>query len=117
MTNEGYESYINQINCHIWKKKKDSNKNTLKTKIIIKLKTIILIEVNTEVLNMQHKQFKAYYTNEIIVVSHIRSNYDYHFIIIEIAEEFGGNFNCLQEDTWKCKTFSVPITKEVKMIS
>ena len=49
-------------------------------------------------------------------VVHNGSNYDYHFIIKELVKEFEGEFNCLGENTKKCKTFSVPITKEVKSI-
>ena len=50
------------------------------------------------------------------VVVHSGSNYDYHFIIKELVKEFEGEFNCPRENTKKCKTFSVPITKEVKSI-
>ena len=50
------------------------------------------------------------------VVVHSGSNYDYHFIIKELVKEFEGEFNCPGENTKKCKTFSVPITKEVKSI-
>ena len=50
------------------------------------------------------------------VVVHNGSNDDYHFIIKELVKEFEGEFNCLGENTKKCKTFSVPITKEVKSI-
>ena len=50
------------------------------------------------------------------VVVHNGSNYDYHFIIKELVKESEGEFNCLGENTKKCKTFSVPITKEVKSI-
>ena len=50
------------------------------------------------------------------VVVHNGSNYDYHFIIKELVKEFEGEFNCLGENIKKCKTFSVPITKEVKSI-
>ena len=49
---------------------------------------------------------------EIPVVIHNGSNYDYHFIIKELAEEFKGQFECLGENTEKYITFSVPIKKE-----
>ena len=45
--------------------------------------------------------------NEISVVFQTGSNYDYHFII---------KFECLGENTEKCKTFSVPIEKKVTKI-
>ena len=54
--------------------------------------------------------------NEVPVVFHNGSNYDYHFIIKELANEFHGQFECLQENTEKYKTFSVPIEKEVTNI-
>ena len=38
---------------------------------------------------------------KIPVVSHNGSNYDYHFIIKELAEEFKKLFTCLRENTGK----------------
>ena len=38
---------------------------------------------------------------EILVVFHNGSNHEYHFIINELAKEFEGEFNCLEEDTNK----------------
>ena len=43
---------------------------------------------------------------------HNGSNYDYRFIILELAEEFEGEFECLGENTEKYIT-SVPIKKEI----
>ena len=40
------------------------------------------------------------------------SNYDYHFIIKELAKEFKKQFTYLGENTDKCITFIVPIEKE-----
>ena len=54
--------------------------------------------------------------NEIPVVFHNGSNYNYHFIIKELAKEFEGQFECLGENTEKYKNFSVPIKKEVIVI-
>ena len=45
--------------------------------------------------------------NEIPAVFHNGSNYDHHFIIKELANEFEGNLN------EKYKTFSVPTETEV----
>ena len=47
--------------------------------------------------------------NEIPVVCHRSSNYAYHFIIKELANEFIGQFDCLGENKKKYKTISVPI--------
>ena len=49
---------------------------------------------------------------EIPVTFHNGSNYDYHFIIKKLANEFDGQFECLGENTEKYKTFSIPIVKE-----
>ena len=42
--------------------------------------------------------------NEIAVVFHNLSNYDYHFIIKESANKFEGKFKCLGENTKKYKS-------------
>ena len=47
---------------------------------------------------------------------HNGSYYNYHFVMKELAKEFKGEFNCLADKTKKYKTFSIPITKEVKRI-
>ena len=54
--------------------------------------------------------------NEFPVGFHNSSNYDYHFIIKELANVFEGKFECLGENTEKYKTFFVPIEKEVTKI-
>ena len=51
---------------------------------------------------------------EIPVVFHNDSQYDYYFIINELAEEFKGKFECLGENTEKYITFLEPIKKELK---
>ena len=51
--------------------------------------------------------------NEIPVVINNGSNYNYHFIIKELADDFERKFECLGENTEKYKTFFVPIEKEV----
>ena len=45
---------------------------------------------------------------------HNGSIYDYHFIIKELAKEFEGNFECLDENTEKYITFSAPIKKKIE---
>ena len=51
---------------------------------------------------------------EIPVVFHNGSTYDYHFIIKELVEEFEGNFDCLDKNTEKYITFSVPLKKKIE---
>ena len=48
-------------------------------------------------------------SKEIPLVFHSRANYNYHFIIKELAKEFEGKFECLVENTEKCNFFSVLI--------
>ena len=58
--------------------------------------------------NLRYKTLK-----EIPIVFHNGSTYDYHFIIKQLAKAFGGQFECLRENTEKYITFSVPIKKEL----
>ena len=51
--------------------------------------------------------------NEIPVVFHNGSNYDYHFIIKELLNKFEEQFECLGENAEKWKTFSVLIEKGI----
>ena len=55
-------------------------------------------------------------SKKIPIVFHNGSNYDYHFIIKELAQEFQKQFTCLGENTEKYITFTVPIEKEVTRI-
>ena len=50
---------------------------------------------------------------KVLIVFYNGSNYDYHFIIKELAEEFKKEFTCLGENTDKYITFTVSIEKEV----
>ena len=49
----------------------------------------------------------------IPIAFHNGPNYDYHFIIEKLAEEFKKQFTYLKENTEKYVTFTVPIEKEV----
>ena len=53
-------------------------------------------------------------TEEIPVVFHNGSTYDYHFIIKELVKEFEGNFDCLGENTEKYITFSLTLKKKIE---
>ena len=54
--------------------------------------------------------------NEILLVFHNGSNYDYYFIIEELAKEVEKQFGYPGEKTEKHNTFSIPIEKEVRNI-
>ena len=55
-------------------------------------------------------------TTEISKVFDNTSNYDYDFIIKQLAEKFENQFSCLVENTEKCTTCSFPVEKEVTRI-
>ena len=67
--------------------KKNSKKNMLKIKTIVRLGTILIIQGDIEVLHI-HIIFNLKYSvpKEIPIVFHNGSNYDYHFMIKELAE-------------------------------
>ena len=54
--------------------------------------------------------------NEIPVVFHNGSNYDYHFITKELANECEEKFECLGENKETHKTFSISMEKEITQI-
>ena len=54
--------------------------------------------------------------NLISIVFHNGSNYDYNFIIKELAEEFKKQFTCLGGHAEEHATFTVPIEKEATRI-
>ena len=63
------------------------------------------------ICNLKHSVPK-----KIPIAFHNRSNYDYHFTIKVLAEEFKKQFTCLRENTEKHIIFTVPIKKEVTRI-
>ena len=79
----------------------------------VKLEIIVIIKLNTahSIRNLKYSVLK-----KICIVFHIGANFDYHFIIKELPEEFEGKFNCLGKNTEKYITFPIPIEKEVKRI-
>ena len=52
-------------------------------------------------------------TKKIPIPFYNGSNYDYHFIIKELAEEFKKQFTCSRENTDKYINVTVPVEKEV----
>ena len=53
---------------------------------------------------------------KVVIAFHNGCNYDYHFTVNELAEEFKKQITCLGENTEKCIIFTVPIEKEVTRI-
>ena len=67
-------------------------------------------------LNINILKTKNSVPQEIPIVLHHGSNYDYHFIIKELVKEFEEKFNYLGENTEKYINFSVPTEKAIKII-
>ena len=113
LTDEEKESYENQDVCYICEKEFCTNKNNKKEfKSYCKVRdhchyTGKYRGAAHSICNLRYK-----IPNEIPVIFHNGSTYDYHFIIKELAKEFKGNFECLGENTEKYITLSVPIKKE-----
>ena len=89
----------------IIKTKKASLDYTKKSEIIV-ITPGKFREAAHSICNLRYKVPK-----DIPVVIH-NARYDTRFIIKQLAEEFGGQFECIGENTEKYITFSVPIKKE-----
>ena len=55
-------------------------------------------------------------SKEISIVFHNGCNYDYHFMMKKLSEDFKEKFSCLGENNEKYILFLVPIEKEVTII-
>ena len=62
-------------------------------------------------------KYRGAASNKMLIVFHNGSDYDYHFAMKELANDFKSKFICLGENTEKYKTFSVPIEKETKKVA
>ena len=109
MNNRRKKDYDNQKVCYICKKEFDNNDNDKKVRDHCHY-TGKYRGVAHNICNLRYKIPK-----EIPVVFHNGSTCDYLFIIKEPVKEFKGNFECLEENTEKYITFSVPIIKGLKI--
>ena len=116
LTDEEIISFEKQKLCHICKKefcyeKNDKNKFQLYRKVRDHCHyTGKFRGAAQSICNLRYKVQRG-----IPVVIHNGSNYDYHFIIKELAEDFKGQFECLGENAENYITFSVPIKKKKKI--
>ena len=101
---EEEEDYNNQKVCHICKKEFIDDK--------VKDHCHYTGKYRAAAHNTCNLRYKI--PNNIPVIFHNGSKYDYHFIIKELASEFDGNFECLGENTEKYIIFSVPIKKRIE---
>ena len=114
LTKEQQELCENAKICYIYGE--NLKTNYLKNKNIVKLEIIVIIQGNIQVLHIAYVIRNTVCLKKIPIVFHNESNYNYHFIIKELAEEFKNQFTFLGENTEKYITFRVPIEKEVTRI-
>ena len=113
-TKEKYKSHKNQNACYICNKEftaYDEDKNYYKAENYCKF--------TGKYQSTCHKICKIKYTTlkEIPIIFHSGSNFDYHFIINQLATSFKayGSFQCLGEISEKHVTFSVPFKTNKSM--
>ena len=104
LTKQEQEPHKNTKICYICEEKFE-NQNA-KAENIVKLEIIVIIGAAHSTYNLKQSLPK-----NIPIVFHNGSDYDYHFIMKELAEEFKKQFTCLGENTDKYTTFTVPIKK------
>ena len=115
LTKEQQESYENAKICYICKKK-------LKNKYLNDEKYGRVrdhCDYTGEYRGVIHSIYNLKYSapKNIPIALHNMSNYDYHFIINKLAEEFEKQFTYLRENTEKSITVMIPIEKEVTRIA
>ena len=77
---------------------------------MVKLETIAIIQVNTEVHNICNLRFNV--PNEIFIIFHNGSNYDYHLMIKELAKES----KYLGKNTERYNIFLFQLRKKLKKL-
>ena len=114
LTKEQQESYDNAKFCYICNEKFENK--YLKDKKYRKIRDHC--HYTREYRGTAHSICNLKYSvpKKIPIVFHNGPNYDYYFIIKELAEEFRKQFSCLRQNTEKYITFKVQIEKEVTRI-
>ena len=110
LANEETESYEKQKFCHICKKEFSTNKKYYKVRDHC--------HYTEKFRGVTHKNCNLRYKipKEIPIMFHNGSTYDYHFVIKELAIEFKGRFECLEENIEKYITLSALIYKKMVML-
>ena len=113
LTDKENKFYEEQEKCHICQKEFCYDKNE-KKKFELYQKVRDNCHYTGKFRGAAHSICNLRYkvSQEIPVKINNGSEYDYHFLIKELAEEFKGQFECLEENTEEYITFSVPIKKE-----
>ena len=109
LAHEQQKKHSESDKCYICKRTFITNKNNKYYKNLKKVKdhdhyTGIYRGEAHSICNLRYKT-----QEDISVVMHNGSNYDFHLIIEELAKEFRSEIHCIHEDKEKYKTFSIPI--------
>ena len=106
LTNKEIKSYEKQKVCHIRKEKfcKDKNKKKVRDHC----------HYTGRFKGVAHSRCNLRYEvpKKTPIVFHSGSTYDYHFVIKKLVKESEGGFECLEENTEKYITFSLPLKKK-----
>ena len=114
ITDKEEESHENQQLCHICEKEFCTDKdNENEYKLLRKVRDHCHYirkyrGAAHSICNLRYKIIK-----EILVLLHNGSAYDYDFIMKYLARKLDGYFECLEENTEKYITFTVPIKKVI----
>ena len=114
LTDKENKSYEKQKICYIWKKEfctDENDKNAFKLYHKVRDHCHYTGKFRGAAHNICNLRYKT--PNEIPVIFHNGSTFDYHFIINQLAKEFKGQLECLGDNREKYITFSVPIKKEL----
>ena len=109
ITHEQQKKHSESDKCYICNKKFIYNKKNKYYKNLMKVKdhdhyTGKYRGAAHSICNLRYKT-----QEDISVVIHNGSNYDFHLIITELAKEFRSEIHCIPEDKEKYKSFSIPI--------
>ena len=111
LTKEQQESYKNAKICYIFKEKFEIK--YVKDKKYHKARDHCHYTEQYRAAAHRTCNLKYSVLKKIPIVFQNGFNYDFHFIIKELAEELKKQFTCLRENTEIYITFTVPIEKEV----
>ena len=109
LTNEQQESYENLKSCYIFQEKFENKHWKNKKYCKVRDRCHYTREYRGAAHSICNLKYRV--PKKVPRVFHNGSNYDYHFIIKELAEEFKKQFTCLLENIGKHKTFKVLIEK------
>ena len=112
LTNEQHKSYENAKNCSVCKEKFEDKHAKDEKYREVRYHCHYTDEYRGAVNSICTLKYSV--PKEISIVFHKRSNYDYYFIIKEVAEEFEKQFTCLRENTENTQPFQFQYKKKLQ---